>query len=70
MAHRSTGGAEMLILTRRVEETLLIGDDIRIVILGIKGQQIRIGIEAPKEMAVDREEIRERKNADKRAGIA
>jgi carbon storage regulator len=52
-----------LVLTRRLEETLLIGDDIRIVILGVKGQQVRIGIEAPREMAVDREEVRVRKDA-------
>lgn len=60
----------MLILTRRVDETLLIGDDIRIVVLGVKGQQVRLGIEAPNDMSVDREEVRERKDADKRAGIA
>jgi carbon storage regulator len=60
----------MLILTRRVDETLLIGDDIRVVVLGIKGQQIKLGIEAPREMAVDREEIRERKNADVAKGAA
>lgn len=53
----------MLILTRRVEETLLIGDDIRVVVLGVKGNQVRIGIEAPRDMAVDREEIRARKDA-------
>jgi carbon storage regulator len=60
----------MLILTRRVEETLLIGDNITVTILGIKGNQIRLGITAPRDMEVDREEVRERKNADKRAGNA
>jgi carbon storage regulator len=60
----------MLILTRRVEETLVIGDDIRVVVLGIKGNQVRLGVQAPRDMQVDREEIRERKDADKRAGIA
>ena len=60
----------MLILTRRVEETLLIGNDIRVVVLGVKGNQVRIGIEAPKDMDVDREEIRIRKDADRAKGAA
>ncbi len=47
----------MLILTRRVGETLIIGDKISVVILGIKGNQIRIGINAPKEISVHRKEI-------------
>ncbi len=47
----------MLILTRRVGETLMIGDDISISVLGVKGNQVRIGIDAPKEVAVHREEI-------------
>ena len=47
----------MLILTRRVGETLNIGDDITVTILGVKGNQIRIGIGAPKNVAVHREEI-------------
>ena len=47
----------MLVLTRRISESLIIGDDIVITILGIKGNQIRIGITAPKNTAVDREEI-------------
>ena len=50
----------MLILTRRVGETVMIGDDVTITILGIKGNQARVGINAPKNVAVHREEIYER----------
>ncbi len=47
----------MLILTRRVGETLMIGNDISVTVLGVKGNQVRIGVTAPKEVSVHREEI-------------
>ena len=50
----------MLILTRRVGETLVIGDDIRITVLGARGNQVRMGVNAPKNVAVHREEIYQR----------
>lgn len=50
----------MLILTRRVGETVVIGDDIIITVLGMKGGQVRLGVKAPREIAVHREEILER----------
>ena len=50
----------MLILTRRVRETLCIGDDVRVTVLGVKGDQVRIGIEAPKTIPVHRKEIYEK----------
>ena len=55
----------MLILTRRVGETLMVGDDVAVTVLGIKGNQIRIGINAPKDIAVHREEIYERIKREK-----
>jgi len=53
-------GAHMLILTRRVGETVMIGEEVSITILGVKGNQVRVGINAPKNVAVHREEIFER----------
>jgi carbon storage regulator len=50
----------MLILTRRVGETLMVGDDVTVTVLGVKGNQVRIGVNAPKNVAVHREEIYER----------
>ena len=47
----------MLILTRKIGESLMIGDDIKIAVLSIKGNQVRIGVRAPKEVAVHREEV-------------
>ncbi|EJD6367375.1 carbon storage regulator CsrA [Providencia rettgeri] len=55
----------MLILTRRINEEVMIGDDIKIRILGVKGNQVRIGIEAPEDVSVHREEIYQRILAEK-----
>ena len=50
----------MLILTRKVNETLMVGDDVSVTVLGIKGGQIRIGINAPRDVAVHRQEVYEK----------
>ncbi len=50
----------MLILTRRVGETLVIGDDVTVTVLGVKGNQVRLGVNAPRDLPVHREEIYER----------
>ena len=57
-------GGVMLILTRRAGESLMIGEDVSITVLGVKGNQVRIGIDAPKEVAVHREEIYDRIQGD------
>jgi len=62
----------MLILTRRVGETVVIGDDVTVTVLGVKGNQVRLGVNAPKQVAVHREEIYERiqrEQADERSAV-
>ncbi len=62
----------MLILTRRVGETLMVGDEVTVTVLGVKGNQVRLGVNAPKEVAVHREEIylriQNEKTSDSEAG--
>jgi carbon storage regulator len=58
----------MLILTRRVGETVVIGNDVTVTVLGVKGNQVRLGVNAPREVAVHREEIFERIQGEKPAG--
>jgi carbon storage regulator len=56
----------MLILTRRVGETVMIGNDVTVTILGVKGNQVRVGVNAPRDVAVHREEIFERIKREER----
>lgn len=62
----SSGEGRMLILTRRVGETLKIGDEVEVSILGVRGNQVRVGVEAPKNVAVHREEIYKRIQDEKK----
>ena len=57
----------MLILTRRVGETLMVGDEVTVTVLGVKGNQVRIGVKAPKHVSVHREEIYERIRAEQQS---
>ena len=57
----------MLILTRRVGETLMVGDDVTITVLGVKGNQVRLGVNAPRDVAVHREEIYQKIQSEKSA---
>jgi len=58
----------MLILTRRVGETLVVGDDVTVTVLGVKGNQVRLGVNAPKDVSVHREEIYQRIQQEKGQG--
>ena len=58
----------MLILTRRVGETVMIGSDVTVTVLGVKGNQVRVGVNAPRDVAVHREEIFERIKREQQAG--
>ena len=60
----------MLILTRRVGETLVIGDDDTVTVLGVRGNQVRLGVNAPKDIAVHREEIYQRIQNEKSGEIS
>jgi carbon storage regulator len=60
----------MLILTRRVGESLMVGDDVTITVLGVKGNQVRIGVNAPKDVGVHREEIYQRIQREKLSKLA
>jgi len=60
----------MLILTRRVGETLMIGDSVTVTVLGVKGNQVRVGITAPKDVSVHREEIYQRIHRNESGGNA
>lgn len=58
--NKNKWGERMLILTRRVGETVIIGNDVDVTVLGVKGNQVRLGVKAPRDIAVHREEIYQR----------
>ncbi len=60
----------MLILTRRISESVIIGDEVKVTVLGVKGNQVRLGIDAPKTVSVHREEIYQRIQQEKEGGGA
>jgi carbon storage regulator len=60
----------MLILTRRIQEAVKIGEDVTVIVLGVHGNQVRIGIEAPRNIAVHRQEVYERIQQEKQGGLA
>ncbi|MGD9841643.1 MAG: carbon storage regulator CsrA [Steroidobacteraceae bacterium] len=59
----------MLILTRRVGESIMIGEEVVVTVLGVKGNQVRVGVNAPKEVSVHREEIYERIKQEEEGGV-
>lgn len=65
---KTSGGNGMLILTRRIGETLMIGDEVSVTVLDVKGRQVRIGINAPRAVGIYRQEIYERIQKEKRGG--
>ena len=65
MSRRTSWSAPLLRLTRRTGESLRIGDDVEVTVMAVNGSQVRIGIKAPRNIAVDREEIAERKQRER-----
>jgi carbon storage regulator len=69
LSYGHTGDKRMLILTRRVGESVMIGDNITVTVLAVRGNQVRIGVDAPKEVTVHREEIYERVKREEAASV-